>query len=310
MTQKNSCSAISSSVNEQLFGTAPFVEHWFLIEYDGNWGHDALESSKIPRMVKDYLLNELSNIKNSRIQLIKREGISEKGPLFYYANSTEFQPTLYKFQLGEYVDILDIDLASLAHNEKLKENTTDERIALVCAHGTHDQCCGTYGIPVYNELRDFGELSVWRTTHVGGHRFSANVVMLPEGIYYGRVNKSNINELLQHHKNNEIFLECYRGRTCYSQAAQISEYFLREKTGKNGIYDIRREYERDREYNISVEFCYEDSDLGYSVNSVVLYDSVIIPTSCGDSAKKSIPQFYFYSLFPYTPSKRKKVTER
>lgn len=306
MTDKNSCSSISESVNEQLFGTAPLVEHWFLIEYNGNWAPDAFESSSIPEMVKEYVLNESGNIDNSRVQLIKKDDDTGYGIRFYYVNSSEFNPSLYEFRLEQYVDILDIDLVNLTQGTSLTDHRTDKKIILVCSHGTHDKCCGTYGIPVYNQLRENSDFEVWRTSHVGGHRFSANIVMLPEGIYYGRVNGTNLEDIIESHNRNEIYLDCYRGRSCYKQSTQVSDYFLRDKTGKTGIYDIRLEYEKDREYNVSVEFSFEDSDIGYSVNSVVLYDSVNIPTSCGDTSLKSIPQFYFYSLFPYTPSKRKK----
>lgn len=306
MTDNNSCSSISESVNEQLFGTAPLVEHWFLIEYNDNWASDAFESSSIPEIVKEYVLNESRNIDNSRVQLIKKDDDTDNGIRFYYVNSPEFNPSLYEFRLEQYVDILDIDLVNLTQGSSLTDHRTDKKIVLVCSHGTHDKCCGTYGIPVYNRLSESGEFEVWRTSHVGGHRFSANIVMLPEGIYYGRVNETNLEDIIESHNRNEIYLDCYRGRSCYKQSTQVSDYFLRDKTGKTGIYDIRLEYEKDREYNVSVEFSFEDSDIGYSVNSVVLYDSVKIPTSCGDTSLKSIPQFYFYSLFPYTPSKRKK----
>lgn len=307
MSENRSCSSISSSVNEQLFGTAPTVDHWFLIEYNKNWAYDAFLSSDIPRMVKDYVLNESQNIVNSRIQLIKKDDINNDGPRFYYVNSSEFSPTLYEFELNQYVDILDIDLVRLSEQQGYEENKSEKKLALVCSHGTHDKCCGTLGVPVYNLLKEKSNIDVWRTSHVGGHRFAANMIMLPEGIYYGRVNSSNLEEVIEHHDKNEIYLDCYRGRSCYRQSTQVSDYFLRTKTGRNGIYDIRLEYEKDREYNVSVEFRLEDKDIGYSVNTVVLYDSIKIPASCGDTELKSIPQFYFYSLFPYTPSKRKKA---
>lgn len=306
MADKFSCTSISSSVNEQLFGTAPRVDHWFLIEYNANWAYDALAESNIPEMVKEYINNELRNIENSRIQVIKTGDSGDSGPRFYYAHSSEFEPRLYEFQLEQYVDILEIDLVKLSQNNGFAENNSNKQLALVCSHGSHDRCCGTFGIPVYNKLRERREFETWRTSHVGGHRFSANIIMLPEGIYYGRVDSDNLDELVDSHKKKEIYLDCYRGRSCYSQTTQVSDYFLRDKTGKKGIYDIKVEYEKDREYNVSVEFCLNDKDIGYSVNSVVLYDSVHIPTSCDDTEHKSIPQFYFYSLFPYTPSKRKK----
>lgn len=300
MKNNLSCTEFSKKAGEQIFGTAPRVDHWFLIEYTGNWSYNALESSQIPQMVKDFLADEMKEIPNSRIQLIKKDDNSSS-PGFYYANSTEVEPSLYQFPIEQYVDILDLDLRSFVEKESIADYRTDRRFALVCTHGSHDRCCGTLGVPVYNKLGTERQIEAWRTSHVGGHRFSANVLMLPEGIYYGRVNESNISDILHAHLRNEIAIGNFRGRSCYSPTSQVCDYFLRDRLKKFGIYDIRWEYEKDRDYNVSVEFRIEGEDTGYSVNAVVMYDSMSLPASCGDIEYKDMHQFYYYSLIKYKP---------
>ena len=138
---------------------------------------------------------------------------------------------------------------------------------------------------IFNEIKDDSRISVWHTTHVGAHRFSANLVMLPEGMYYGRVDYNNIDELISSHLNQEIYLNCFRGRTCYTQTSQVSDYFLRDKINKKGIYDIAWEFERDRDSYTSVEFHVESENLTYSVNSMVLNNALDIPASKGRPTK-------------------------
>ena len=58
---------------------------------------------------------------------------------------------------------------------------------LVCTHGRHDACCALRGRPVALELDRVRPGRVWETSHVGGDRFAANLLVLPTGEVYGRV---------------------------------------------------------------------------------------------------------------------------
>ena len=301
MSNPLTCKESSASSGEHLYGTAPRVDHWFLIEYSGHWERNALNESSIPQDVKKLLAGLLTSFDNSRLQLIKSDDSPGDNLSLYYINSSEYEPRCFKFTLKNYDDILGLDLQKLIQSGDLSDCETDEKIALVCTHGTYDSCCGKYGMPVFDQLKKESDFTVWRTTHLGGHRFSSNVVMLPSGVYYGRVNKSNLGAIISAHRKNEIFLDCFRGRCCFSQTSQVSEFFLREKLNKLGINDIRWEFEKDRDAYTAVEFRIENEDIGYSVNSVVFNGAVSVKASCMDEEIQKVPQFYFYSLFPYVP---------
>ena len=71
-------------------------------------------------------------------------------------------------------------------------------VFLVCTHGKHDRCCAKYGRPLYDAVREqVDEEWVWQSTHVGGDRFAGNLVALPDGVYYGRVEPSDVWPLLE-----------------------------------------------------------------------------------------------------------------
>lgn len=301
MPENICCKESSTNANEHLYGTAPRVDHWFLLEYSEHWEKDSLEKSLIPETVKSELNKGLKLLQNSRLQLIKRE-LHTEGPInFYYIKSTEFEPKSYHFQLNTYEELVELDLISLIEKGDIRDSETDEKIAIICTHGAYDSCCGKYGMPVFNELQKNNSLSVWRSTHVGAHRFSANMVMLPEGIYYGRVGIDNAAEIAEAHLKGDIVLDNFRGRCCFRQPSQVSDYFIRKQLSIHGIYEVRWEFEKDRDDYIAVEFLVEKDNLGYSVNSVVLNNAIKVKTSCIDEKLTTIPQFYFYSMIPYTP---------
>ena len=303
------CTNNSLESREQLFGTAPQVDHWFVIEYSSNWEKEAFEESNIPEKVKSTINDLLEFFSNSRLQLIRNESSGNENITFYYAHSTEFDPKLYKFSLDTYEDLLNIDLIALIESGDIQNFESNERIALVCTHGSYDTCCGKFGVPIYENLLEHNDITSWRTTHVGAHRFSANIVMLPEGIYYGRVNEDNFEELLKSHRSNNIYLDCYRGRSCFTQPSQVSDYFLRQQRNIFGIYDIEWEYEKDNDAYISVEFKVAEEGLVCRVSAIALNNAIKLQTSCSDDTLKSIHQFYFYSLVPYKPEDIESDTE-
>ena len=55
-------------------------------------------------------------------------------------------------------------------------------LVLVCTNGRHDPCCATFGRPLARVLREGAQRDdVWECSHIGGDRFAANIVILPEG---------------------------------------------------------------------------------------------------------------------------------
>ena len=298
------CSQMSSQSGEHLYGTALEVKNWFLLEYSGAWKRDAFLQSALPEEVKEHLRGFLSSFEESRIQLIGGPGPSKGNLAFYYAHSSEFFPKLYRFEIETYEDLLSINLPELVRIGGIEKFSCSEKLALVCTHGARDGCCAAAGSEVYRELLQKEKISAWRTTHVGAHRFAANIVMLPEGIYYGRVNRENLEDVVFSHLRGEIFLDCYRGRSCFSQTSQVSDYFLRKKLEKLGIYDIRWEFEKDSEDYTAVEFGVEGKTTVYAIGTVVMNHSVQLRTSCDSQEVKGLPQFFFYSIVPYEPQQK------
>ena len=116
----------------------------------------------------------------------------------------------------------------------------DQPLFLVCTHGKHDRCCARYGRPVFDALAEqLDDEWVWQTTHVGGDRFAGNVVCLPHGLYYGRVEREDALTLVDEQLAGRVFLDRYRGRSCWPFAAQAAERSIRDETGLVGVDELR-----------------------------------------------------------------------
>ena len=100
-----------------------------------------------------------------------------------------------------------------------------EPLYLVCAHSKHDTCCALRGRPVAAALHELRPGRVFETSHVGGDRFAANVLVLPAGLLYGRVLPFAAEEFVAAAEANEVIGALLRGRVGLPSAAQAALAF-------------------------------------------------------------------------------------
>jgi hypothetical protein len=228
------CADESRENEEPLFATASTVDHWLLVEYRSLWSHDAFAGSGLSEQVKAYLREQVAARRRTRLLFIRsraRRGVP--GLLAYSATSREGEADLRRLAIEAYPDLLEVDLAGGAGDP------VEHPLLLVCTHGKHDPCCARYGRPLYDALAEEVEPDwVWQSTHVGGDRFAGNLVVLPHGLYYGRVERSSAGAVLDETLAERVCLDFYRGRSCFSFAVQAAERAIRLDTGLFGIDDV------------------------------------------------------------------------
>lgn len=105
------------------------------------------------------------------------------------------------------------------------EAVTERDFVLVCTHGNRDICCAKKGTPVWRALENHAppHMVVWESSHLGGHRFAATLVVHPADQWYGRLRPENIPDLLQALDENRVLTEFYRGSPSYSPPLQVAE---------------------------------------------------------------------------------------
>jgi hypothetical protein len=229
------CSDESRENDEPLYATASRVDHWLLVEYRSLWSHDAFAGSGLTEQVKAHLREQLRARARTRLLFIRsRARRGAPGLTAYSATSREGEEGLRAVAFETYQDLLSVDLAAGAGDP------VDHPLLLVCTHGKHDPCCARYGRPLYDALADELEPDwIWQTTHVGGDRFAANLLCLPHGLYYGRLDRAAAAAALDELLADRVYLDPYRGRSCYSFAVQAAERAVRLDTGLLGLDDLR-----------------------------------------------------------------------
>jgi hypothetical protein len=183
--------------------------------------------------VKAHLAAERRRLPHARVLFVR--GVPRRGGdgiAVHVAVTTRERRELRRLEVGSYEELagLDFETAGAA---------VDHPLFLVCTHGKHDRCCARLGRPVYEALREQVEEGwVWQSSHVGGDRFAGNVVALPDGVYYGRVEPAETWPVVEAVLAGRIHPPCYRGRSCYGFAAQAAELAVREATGGYGLDDV------------------------------------------------------------------------
>ncbi|HEX2302687.1 MAG TPA: sucrase ferredoxin [Gaiella sp.] len=234
------CAAVSSAQDESLAATASRIDHWVLVEYRGRWGRDVLGGSLLSSELKAHLREQLAALGHSRLLFVKRpERRSQGGRRVFFGTSRPGAERLFRLEVEHQEDLRGIDLVAALHGDGAPGDPVDGPLLVVCTHGKRDPCCSLHGRPLYDALRrEQGSASVWQSTHVGGDRFAGNVVVLPHGLYYGRVGPADARGLLAAHAAGKVDLERYRGRSAFSFPVQAAEQAIRESEGLLGIDEL------------------------------------------------------------------------
>jgi hypothetical protein len=245
------CAAQSLERDEPLTGTASRVQRWLLVEQSGPWGRHALTES---RLASDVAVRIEAAARRSgvRVVLIRRprtgpgastdtdaEGDGARHVLFVHSSAQGCWVEQTELAPPELARLADRDLGALARPEPPGIGAPGPpSLHLVCVNGRHDPCCADLGRPVVRALVAAGVAELWECSHIGGDRFAANLVSLPEGVYYGRVEPDEAAALVADHRAGLVTLNRYRGRSCYPPVVQAAEAFVRRHLGERRLHAV------------------------------------------------------------------------
>ncbi len=263
------CADLSEAAGESLGATAVTARAWLLVEVPGAWPRDVSAPGTLSPAAEEAVEAWLAATPGSRLQFVRRPGRVEGKRLAYVVTSEEALAQVHRFEL----DGLDSLGAALAEGGE----PVDGSLVLVCAHGSRDQCCSLRGTAVFGALAGrLGEEEVWISSHLGGHRFAANVVVLPAGLQFGRVTTAEAPYVVARALGGRIELERYRGRTAYDAAAQAAERAVRVAAGLDSVGDLALLAQE----NGRVRFATWDGREWEAEASEA--ESPPVPASCGD----------------------------
>jgi hypothetical protein len=114
-----------------------------------------------------------------------------------------------------------------------------QRRYLVCTNGARDPCCAIRGPAVAQALQRELPGQVYECSHLGGHRFAANVLVLPDGLCFGRLDARAAVALAAELEAGRLPLDHLRGRTALDPEQQAAEILVRAELGLTRLDDLR-----------------------------------------------------------------------
>ncbi len=187
-----------------------------------------MTEGRLPSSVRQHLV-ELARRHRVRPLMIRRPGgRRDTGTRVFAAFVGTDRPWVETTVLEDVASLVDLPLAGLAAGESPGLQTHDEPLFFVCTHGKHDACCAELGRPLAAAVHAVAPEQTWEVSHIGGDRFAPNLLALPHGLYYGRVDPAEAESFVAAHRDGDLSLPHLRGRCSLPFAVQAAEIYLRE----------------------------------------------------------------------------------
>ncbi|WP_052731865.1 sucrase ferredoxin [Devosia geojensis] len=228
MTHHVFCRDLCLERGEPLPGTGNIAERVLILAWPrGKWRVPRFESVGMePALAEAVRLAMKAGI---HVALVDRVGETQTLPSLLadgvaadFADQDALADAVVRFTAGE-----------------MFEGRRDERtVILCCTDSRRDACCARYGFATFKALMaaaDPEKFNVLQATHVGGCRFAASLVVLPQRQRYGRVAPEQAAEFLATIARGDIYLAAYRGRTGLPQPAQVAEHAAMQWAQDHGL---------------------------------------------------------------------------
>jgi len=235
------CAEVSRVAGQQLVGSAVARDHIF-VEVPLPWPHDWRAAPGYPASLRRTLkrLADSPGVSPKDHLILPDPAWSRPGLVRFLAYRLPCGPAARMIR-HEYLAPADLigDIARAVLDDTGDRRPFDAyrredgeiRDLFVCTHGSRDACCSRFGIPIYQSLHreaevSNGRLRVWRTSHIGGHRFSPTLIEMPTGRYWGHLDSSMLHELAYRATTPASLSAAYRGRALLAPLAQPVEKAL------------------------------------------------------------------------------------
>lgn len=240
--KRQPCSDQSLARNDVMYGTASAGFAWMMLEVSGPWGRSAFLDSpaSIDPQLGRAIVRRVEKA-GLRIAAIRRHG---RRPTtlrwrWFVADSREGSEALYHGEVSDPAEYLDLAV------DGSDGSLSTDPLVVICAHGKHDQCCAVRGRAATAAIAAKYPEFTWECSHLGGDRFAATMLVLPEGLCYGRVDCTDSADLVRLYLDGRLNNNFLRGRTSLPHAVQAAQYFVREACGEDRIaalspHDVER----------------------------------------------------------------------
>jgi len=234
------CSVASAHRGEAMLGTASGVVRWLLVEQPGPWQAQAPPRG---RMAADVHARAMASAAQAgaRLLAIRRPGRDTPAEhrTVMLADSRIGLERLLARSVDWDDDLTGLRLPGPTEAPPPPWSQVPEPTFLACTHGQHDICCALQGRPIAAALAALLPEQTWECSHVGGDRFAGNLIVLPAGHYFGRVDAAAAVQVADAYLAGRLTSEHLRGRSSLMMPAQAAQHFARAATGLDGVDDLR-----------------------------------------------------------------------
>ena len=229
------CSDAAEQRGDDLEGTGSRGLRWLAVELSGAWGHHAFLDS--PTTIDPTLGRAIvrrAEREGMRIVAIRKPGRRPTEKRWRWAIA-DARPGQESLRWGEAADPHHLLAIHLDGSEGIE--SADPLVA-VCAHGKHDRCCAVRGRRAAAAIHaEFPEWT-WECSHLGGDRFAATMIVLPHGLYYGRMDTDDPGRPVRLFREGRVEVARLRGRSSLPEVVQAAQHHARLRFGSDGIDDF------------------------------------------------------------------------
>eukprot|EP01122_Echinamoeba_exundans_P011214 TRINITY_DN4383_c0_g1_i2.p1 TRINITY_DN4383_c0_g1~~TRINITY_DN4383_c0_g1_i2.p1 ORF type:complete len:169 (+),score=33.58 TRINITY_DN4383_c0_g1_i2:358-864(+) len=107
-----------------------------------------------------------------------------------------------------------------ANNGLKVEKLSHATHIFICSHQARDKRCGHCGPRLLDDFEEkiksrgmSDKIKMGKTSHVGGHEYAGNVLVFPEGTWYGYIKPADVDHILDDHVGKgKLLTDKLRGR--------------------------------------------------------------------------------------------------
>lgn len=225
------CASWARDLGVEPAGTAPQFDVLVLVEHPLPWSRDVLADPFLTHLAQ-VAGDQLQKGRTVRLQAAAIGGEQRErhvvvfdrgeGPFAGYGRNSGAAPSE---GLAELV-------AHLVGNSGRPPETMDVTDVLVCTHGSRDRCCGSMGTRLWMAVQQgLGATRVWRTSHMGGHRFAPTAMFFPDGNCWAHLDERMLRALSDRSLTTRAAAPHLRGCTAFGPAVQVADAAVLARRG-------------------------------------------------------------------------------
>jgi hypothetical protein len=292
------CSLEASQIKHNLVGSIEHRVHQVFFEVPEPWKKVYSLSEHFPPKLLNVLQIFAKTFPNTSVSVFApdSEYSSSRGSrLIYQRSDQKYEYVIPSEDIAEtFHQIIFAEDPRQIKNSRFFETSSSQRDVFICTHANRDQCCGKFGTELYEKLRkvvsfEKDKIRIFRSSHIGGHRYSPTMLELPSLNCWGHLDEASALKIILRSGDTKSVLEHFRGSAFLSSAYfQVAEKEMLRLLGWDWFQCKDKFF---AEENGSVFVSFTDSIKKTYKMEVTKAEPVLLRANCDEDKISSFPQY-------------------